>query len=162
MILPPYELVLAGEPTPKQRARVGKGHGYTPAKTKAAEDQIGWIMRHSHPGLAVDDDHFFAVELEFYFGTWRRKDYDNCVKLVLDALNGVVWQDDSQVISSQIKVVRGAEFPRTVLRIDYTTMPVDGKVLCRHCRQQLVTFWSPRHRRCCADLDCVGLATAAT
>lgn len=38
-----------------------------------------------------------AVIITFYFATKRRRDLDNQNKLILDALTGIVWEDDSQI-----------------------------------------------------------------
>jgi len=38
------------------------------------------------------------VDVTFYLATRRRKDLDNLVKLVLDALNREAFRDDSQVV----------------------------------------------------------------
>ena len=45
----------------------------------------------------------------------KRPDTDNLVKLVLDALNGVFWRDDSQVQIMAIKLY--SEHPRTQVEI---------------------------------------------
>ncbi len=37
------------------------------------------------------------VTLTFYFKTKHRRDLDNQNKLVLDALSGIVYEDDSQI-----------------------------------------------------------------
>jgi Holliday junction resolvase RusA-like endonuclease len=37
------------------------------------------------------------VSIRFYFCTQRRRDLDNMNKLVLDALTGFAWEDDSQI-----------------------------------------------------------------
>jgi len=45
-----------------------------------------------------------------------RPDVDNCSKLALDALNGIIWKDDAQVCQLNI-VRRYAEAPRAVLKV---------------------------------------------
>lgn len=45
------------------------------------------------------------VDISFAFkGDWlshhtKKPDVDNCVKAVLDAMNGIVWIDDAQIVS---------------------------------------------------------------
>jgi Holliday junction resolvase RusA-like endonuclease len=68
-----------------------------------------------------------GVELAFYQGTRARKDIDNMVKLVLDALNSVAWTDDVQVsvvLARRVYTVK--ERARTVVRIFATIDGVDS------------------------------------
>ena len=39
------------------------------------------------------------IEAIYCMGTKRRKDLTNCGKLEIDALNGIVFNDDSQIVS---------------------------------------------------------------
>jgi crossover junction endodeoxyribonuclease RusA len=43
-----------------------------------------------------------AVSVDFYLPDRRRRDLDNLSKAVLDACNGVVWEDDQQVTQLHI------------------------------------------------------------
>lgn len=105
----------------KQRARSTKsGRHYTPRKTVVAEEwirscvmeQLGWEANPTvHPvrtRLRID----VAIP-----ASWSKKrqaaalcgdvlpgkkpDLDNVVKLVNDALNGIVWKDDAQIVHSE-------------------------------------------------------------
>ena len=110
------ELVVYAKPVAKARPRVafnrGKPHAFTPSKTQHAEWEIrqAWIKEFGSEG-AVNS----AVELEVT--AWlampksipksrrglvlpiHRPDIENLAKTVLDALNGLAYQDDSQVIT---------------------------------------------------------------
>ena len=95
-----------GCPRPKERARRGKGGGwYTPRRTSAYEDAVGWAARGA--GCRKPRDGRFRVKLDLWFPDHRRVDADNCCKSVLDALNGIVWRDDSQVV--ELVVTRGID-----------------------------------------------------
>jgi len=52
---------------------------------------------------------------------WRTKkpDADNLAKAILDALNGIVYNDDSQVVNLHVKKLQGSQgqAPRTDVRI---------------------------------------------
>jgi Holliday junction resolvase RusA-like endonuclease len=37
------------------------------------------------------------VQITLYFGTKRKGDLDNFNKISLDALTGIVWEDESQI-----------------------------------------------------------------
>lgn len=120
--------VVPGQPQGKGRARSTKsGRHYTPAKTVAyerliaacADDVVGELEGMTGPV----ELHVIAV-----FGvpaSWSKKkreaalqwdtyptvkpDADNIAKAVCDALNGVVWLDDSQVVDCRVKKVYGRE-----------------------------------------------------
>ena len=44
-----------------------------------------------------------SVELQFFLPDKRRKDWDNLAKNVMDAMNGIVYKDDSQVTMATIE-----------------------------------------------------------
>ena len=57
------------------------------------------------------------------FGTKRRKDLQNCGKLEYDALNGIVYKDDDQILfEAKTKLYKKNE-PSIVLEI-YQLVPV--------------------------------------
>jgi Holliday junction resolvase RusA-like endonuclease len=86
-----------GNPLPKQSARVTKHGAYIPARIKAWQDQIAWAAK---AAMAGEDPYTGDVALEtiFYRKDTRRCDIDNLNKAVWDACNGIVWEDDSQVV----------------------------------------------------------------
>lgn len=110
--------VVEGVPVPKARPRVTKtGRTYTPEKSAAYERLVRHIALSSmqKSGLSLAETSVF-VEVVAYMpipASWPRKkrigallggirpivrpDLDNIVKSVLDACNGVVYGDDSQV-----------------------------------------------------------------
>lgn len=49
-----------------------------------------------------------SVTIELYFWDKRKRDWDNWHKLTMDALTGVVWEDDSQIKSAHI-YIRGID-----------------------------------------------------
>ena len=101
-----------GEPVSKQRARVTGRGTYTPAKTREAEAEVRNRYFASLDLLASDaddrdEDGSYAVHITFTNGNRRRRDLDNMTKLVLDALNGVAWVDDVQVVEIRATKVQG-------------------------------------------------------
>lgn len=94
------------EPVAKARPRVTKqGHTFTPKKTKAAEIEIKKQIKAQSPEAL---NGALKVEINFYFKrpkTVKRKyhtvkpDCDNLTKLVCDALNGILWKDDAQIVN---------------------------------------------------------------
>ena len=91
-------LVIEGEPIAKARPRVVKGGTYTPKRTLEAEQAIGWAFKES--GMErIDLPARIHVRMTFRCRTRRRTDLDNLVKLGLDALNGLWFEDDWQIDS---------------------------------------------------------------
>lgn len=107
---------LEGDPVPKGRPRHGRGHSFTPKRTRDAEQSI----RDRVTELAVVPyDVPVRVSLVFYCKTRRRTDWDNLAKLVTDALNGLCYTDDHLIHHSVVRLHRAAigETPRTEVRI---------------------------------------------
>lgn len=91
------------EPVPKGRPKSGNGHFYTPPRTRDFEERVAWEMKAARI-KRVDDDGL-RLDVTFYLKDFRptkRADFDNYVKSLCDAGNGVAWGDDRQIIESHI------------------------------------------------------------
>ncbi|MFB5068306.1 MAG: RusA family crossover junction endodeoxyribonuclease [Aerococcus sanguinicola] len=108
------ELVIPGECVPKGRPRFTKaGHAYTPKKTRAYEAKLKLYFRRAvkepmegplsvtlvigRPFLKSFTKKKTAEALNLDLWPISRPDLDNYVKAVLDAGNGILFADDSQV-----------------------------------------------------------------
>ncbi|MGP5352509.1 RusA family crossover junction endodeoxyribonuclease [Pseudomonas helleri] len=136
--LKPVSFVVPGEPQGKGRPRVGSVAGqarmFTPAKTLAYEGVIAFAAQQAMDGRALITG---PVLLEMHMlhpirDSWSKKkkagalageiaptikcDADNCLKAVCDALNGIVWKDDVQVVNVSLSK-RFAETPGVRVRI---------------------------------------------
>lgn len=107
---------LEGDPIPKGRPRHGRGHSFTPKRTRDAEQAI---RDHVAGGDVVPFDVPVYVTLDFYCKTRRRTDWDNLAKLVTDALNKIAYTDDHLIHRCIVRVFRAApgETPRTEVRV---------------------------------------------
>lgn len=99
-------------PTPKGRPRFAKGRTYTPKKTTDYQN----IVKQSAP-ISTKKDHKGPIQANIVFYIKRPKymlhkkyenriiphtkkpDIDNLAKAILDALNGTLYIDDSQIYS---------------------------------------------------------------
>ena len=126
-----------GQPVAKGRPRLGaNGHTYTPEKTREAEHMIQRCASLAHLKPMHDP---VVVEINFYFSipkSWSKRakeearlmhvlpahkpDIDNCIKLVLDALNKLAWDDDTQVVGVVARKYY-ADVPRTFICIEEVT-----------------------------------------
>jgi Holliday junction resolvase RusA-like endonuclease len=92
-----FALSIPGEPIPKARPRVYGRRAITPQRTLDAEHRIRQAFHERYPDAEPNSGN---VELSacFFMNRVGRPDLDNLLKLVMDALNGLAYQDDSQVI----------------------------------------------------------------
>lgn len=90
---------IEGEPVVKGRPRFTRnGRTYTPKTTVEAELRVAEAFKAAAGGFVPERSDVYALHVLFEMGTLRRKDIDNLLKLVMDALNGVAWVDDHQVV----------------------------------------------------------------
>lgn len=123
-------IVLEGQPQGKGRprfsARGGFARAYTPAKTRSYEDRLRMAAEvEMDCARLLEGPLFVWIEAVFVIPkSWSKKkqalamsndllptgkpDVDNILKIV-DALNGVVWKDDSQIVSAQIAKFYGTD-----------------------------------------------------
>lgn len=126
---------IPGDPVPQPRARVstrgGFARAYVPAKhpVHAYREAIADAARaagagvHGEPVSVVIDlvwerpkSHMRKSGVKPDAPVLPRADVDNAAKAVLDSLNGVAWEDDSQVQRLVVEKSYGAE-ARTTVRI---------------------------------------------
>lgn len=108
---------IPGPPIAKGRPRVGKFGAYTPKRTVEYEN----LVRMAYMQYAPDSppiDGYIKAEIRLYFpipksaskkaragmmaGKIRpakKPDCDNCIKSITDALNGIAYKDDSQIVA---------------------------------------------------------------
>jgi len=110
-----YKQFIPIRPLAKERPRATRnGHVYTPKRTSDYEKAVA----SAYKGPLFDASYTIEVCLEFSIeGTTLvvsatknpdhksslRGDVDNYVKAILDALNGVAWQDDKQIIELTVR-----------------------------------------------------------
>jgi Holliday junction resolvase RusA-like endonuclease len=110
---------IPGEPEGKARPRVvrnqGKVHAFTPSKTRAYEERVRAAY------IAAGGEHFGKQPIQIMITAWfgisestskakrremlkgkilptKKPDTDNIAKLICDSLNGVAYDDDSQIV----------------------------------------------------------------
>lgn len=128
------KIIIPGEPVPKQRPRVTRrGITYTPAKTQKYERLVQEIYNKNEyyekgVPLKFRVDAFFSVPkswskkkqqqaLNGELYVTKRPDGDNILKICMDALNGVAFYDDSQIVEMSISK-HYSENPRVEIEIE--------------------------------------------
>lgn len=93
-----YSIRVDGIARSKARPRVANGRAYTPESTKQWEERVGWefISVHGRPRIGG------PVKVHIFFHQ-SLADIDNLCKAVLDALNGIAYEDDRQVVELNAK-----------------------------------------------------------
>lgn len=124
------EIVVEGEPKGKGRPRFTRtGHAYTPARTRDYEELIAARARQAMDGRQpIPKGVPVRMTILAVFGvpvSWPKKrrtaalqgvmhhthkpDLDNVQKAVCDALNGIAYEDDSQIVKVNVEKVYGSE-----------------------------------------------------
>lgn len=138
-----YTVTIPGEPVAKARARVTKaGHAYTPKRTVDYERMVQTLFQAEHGSPMLEGP--IMLQLDLYFGIpksrskdiqermrqelerpCKRPDIDNCMKAVCDALNGIAYKDDSQIVAAVLQKF-WADEPRAVVTIEELDLEEDA------------------------------------
>jgi crossover junction endodeoxyribonuclease RusA len=154
------------EPKSKSRHRMGvrggKVYHYKDQATAAAQDEVALYYRQARGPGQPDDRSGFAVAMEFHLKRRQRRDVDNMVKLVLDALTGMAWKDDSQVTEIHAKIIHQSDRPRSEVEV-WTTddLPDWSRRECDHCGELFRMYQSWGRKRYCSQ-DCRSAALRAS
>lgn len=134
------KLIIPGEPCAKQRPRLGKYRTYTPEKTVNYETLVKQLYIMEHRGkrlegaLKLNVDAFFSIPkstskakrekmLQGVIRPTKRPDWDNIGKIISDALNGLAYHDDSQIVAATVGKWYSTE-PRVEVEITELTPEV--------------------------------------
>jgi len=111
--------VVPGPVVPWQRAASVGARRFTPAKQRQYQANVRMHALAARPrGPWLPSKHArYRVDVEAYLPDERRRDLDNVAKTVLDALNGVLYLDDSQVTVLMVATHVDRERPRVEVRV---------------------------------------------
>jgi Holliday junction resolvase RusA-like endonuclease len=95
-----HTIVLSGEPKSTQHIYKYACRGnhpalYMTAEGKALKTAYQWEAKSQWGKRPLSGD--VMMSINFYFKTLHKRDLDNQNKLVLDALTGIVYNDDAQI-----------------------------------------------------------------
>lgn len=132
------EFTIQGKPKGKDRPRFYKGHAYTPPETKKYEGLVRWAYHAANGykyggGVAIVIDAYFKPParttkamlqkmLDCELRPKRKPDLDNVAKIIMDALNGIAYDDDSQVVELTVRKWFGLTDKVTVKIYDEGTL----------------------------------------
>ena len=136
-------LTILGKPFGKQRPKFSRRGGfvktYTPKETISYENYVKTVAMETMSKNKFDgwfEKEPLKVKVVAYYeipSSWSKKktlqalnkeilptvkpDVDNCVKALFDALNEVLWQDDTQVVELSITKFY-SDRPRVIMEIE--------------------------------------------
>lgn len=107
--------VVPGAPVPCGRPRLSlDGHAYMPERTRRYERAVHSFARAAFASPFQGPVRLIAV---FYCHNKQRRDVDNLLKSVMDGINGVAFEDDSQVVSQTAVKLLDRVSPRAVVGV---------------------------------------------
>jgi Holliday junction resolvase RusA-like endonuclease len=93
---------IAGKVAGKARPRPGRRAWYVP--TQELQNDIGWqakvAMKQAKLEPLIGN---VAIDIEIISNSVARSDIDNVLKLLCDALNKIVYDDDRQIVDARIQ-----------------------------------------------------------
>lgn len=115
MAMKEISFIIEGQPKGKDRPRFFNGHAYTTKATREYEKRVCTAYADKCKGHCFNADIPLSIEVTACFTppkSWSKKkqkemlgrwamckpDGDNILKIVMDALNGVAYVDDKQVV----------------------------------------------------------------
>lgn len=126
------KFTIPGEPTGKARPVVTKFGAHTPEKTVLYENLVKTLYPGGffHEYLEVEIYAYFKIPksapkkkrelmLQGYILPDKKPDCDNIAKIILDALNGIAYSDDKQVVKMSVMKMYSEEPRAEVVLRDY-------------------------------------------
>lgn len=113
-------LTLKGEPKStntiyRNHCKFGFPTNYMSKEGKSLKESYQWQIKSQYHGKPLLGSVKLTATL--FFGTKRTQDIDNFNKLVLDALSGLVYEDDKQIQEMTVKKDYCKKNPRIELHI---------------------------------------------
>lgn len=105
-----FSATLACRIQPKQRPRVFNGHGYTPKETRNFEKLVSDWAKLTYKKKPSEKAIKVSICMYFERAKSNKKklhtqtpDIDNAAKGIMDALNGIIWKDDKQIVEMKLE-----------------------------------------------------------
>lgn len=114
--------------------RHGNGHNYKSEAAIAYCEQVGWLCREAQLEPTVNQ-----VEITMHVHLKdKRRDVDNCTKVLFDALQGHVYQNDRQIVAYHVYRHEVKSNPRVELTVDERKPAFTYSVSVSHIRELVV------------------------
>lgn len=115
-----HQITLKGEPRSTSHLYKSVCRGsyptvYMSAAGKALKESYQWQAKSQYKRKVLKGE--LEIWITIYFGTKRKSDWDNFHKISMDALSGIVWEDDSQVVEAHISKRYDKKEPRIEVEV---------------------------------------------
>ena len=108
-------LTLKGLPPLLNRSyKSGNGHFYKDSEQTARQEAYAWQAKAQYRQKPLECP--VSVVYEFYYAR-ANTDWESGVKGTQDALNGIVWKDDVQIIEATVRKYTDSKNPRVEITI---------------------------------------------
>ena len=110
------QIVIKTPPVPvNQKYTISRGKNILTSRYRDAKEAIAWEAKSQWRGEPLEGE--VCLNIVQYFGDNRKRDIDAFLKILLDALSGVLYQDDSQI--TELNVVKEIDLtnPRVIISI---------------------------------------------
>lgn len=95
---------VVGKPVQWRIGRTRRGRTYVPTEVQSYRNLLALSATAAKPA-SWNKDNRYALEIVVHYRDGKRRDLENLISVVQDALNGIVWADDSQI--DDVRAVRG-------------------------------------------------------
>lgn len=97
---------IEGKPVPKGRPRFARNGGvYTPKTTSDYEKRIAQAWREKYGDKQVNPDGL-TIHVDVYLSRYTQTDVDNLLKIAMDGLQGVAFENDSCIKAAKVVKVK--------------------------------------------------------
>lgn len=109
-------IVLYTKPIPvNQKYFVRNGRNILSKKYRDAKEAMQWEITAAWSGEALTED--VTLNIMQYFGDNRKRDIDAYLKILLDSMTGIVYNDDSQITEMHIYKEKDLDNPRIEIQV---------------------------------------------
>lgn len=113
-------LVVPFPPSTNRMYRMFRGHMVLSDEARAYEESVGWQAKMYMAANLLEVTYApVSVQLRLFAPSVRR-DTDNCIKALLDSLQGIVYADDRQVVELHVYRESDKTDPRVEVEISQT------------------------------------------
>lgn len=98
-----------------QKYSVIKGKMFLSKKYRDTKEAMKWEIKSTWKGPPILED--VALNILFYYGDKRKRDIDAYLKILLDSMSGIVYDDDSQITEMHVYKEIGSDDPKVIIQV---------------------------------------------
>lgn len=97
----------------------GRNSFYKSKEAKDAQQAMMWEAKAQYRGKPLEKS--LNVHIAFFWSDNRRRDIDNPIKALCDAMTGILWLDDSQIFQMTVSKATDKENARIEMEVGEIT-----------------------------------------